>query len=229
MSILLSLNRYTQKKFFLSLFLSFFCVFFFCSCKKTITYFDYVSELRSNIFLGKTESFSLRIYAVDKESPYSTDGVPRETFSRMEAYLVAPEGNKTANFTFKIEEKTYSGEMSYDMVKGEYYYACPIDVSSQSEIICSIEYDGVVNEIVTTSVLTQSTISPKAALEKLQKEKAELFSSLTDKYGFAGEIYLRLISEGSPYYYIGIMDRNGNCTAFLMNAETGKILAERKS
>ena len=171
----------------------------------------------------------MRVYAVMKESPYSPDGIPRETFSRLEAYLSTPEGNKTTNITFQIGEQAYCGEMSYDMVRGEYYYACPIDASMQSSLRCFIKYGDEEKELTANSVLTESTIKPQDALKKLQTEKTELFSSLTDKYGFAGEIYLRLIFEGSPYYYIGVMDRNGNCNAFLMNAETGKILAERQS
>ena len=52
---------------------------------------------------------------------------------------------------------------------------------------------------------------------------------MTDKYGFTGEIYLRLIYEETAYYYVGIIDRNGNIYAFLVNAQTGKILAKRQS
>ena len=51
---------------------------------------------------------------------------------------------------------------------------------------------------------------------------------MTDKYGFSGEIYLRLIYEDSPYYYVGVINRNSEVNAFLLNAETGKILAKRK-
>lgn len=194
-----------------------------------MNYFNYVSELRSNIFLGKTETLSLRIYAVMKESPYAMDGIPRETFSRLEAHMVAPEGNKTATITLQVGENSYTGEMSYDMVKGEYYYACNADLSSCKELLCLIEYGDEQKEITATSVLNENTITPQAALKELQSKRKELFSSLTDKHGFAGEIYLRLLFEGSPYYYIGVIDRNGNCNAFLMNAETGKILAHRQS
>jgi hypothetical protein len=129
--------------------------------------------------------------------------------------------------SLQINEGTYTGEMSYDIVKGEYYYACSIDISTQKEVPCHIQYGEREIELTATSVLTGNTLKPQEALKKLENENLQLFSSLTDKYGFAGEIHLRLISEGSPYYYIGIIDRNGNCNAFLMNAETGKILAHR--
>lgn len=225
-------KKHTRKNLLFLLFsilLSLFLLITFPGCRNTINYFDYVSELRSNIFLVKTDDFSLRVYAVVKESPYSTDGIPHETFSRTEVYLIAPEGNKETYVTLQIEEKVHNGEMSYDVIKGEYYFACSADVSSCKSIRCKIQYGDEEIELTVPSVLTENTITPQNALEKLRREREDVFSSLTDKYGFAGEIYLRLLFEGSPYYYIGIIDRNGNCNAFLMNAETGKILAHRQS
>ena len=96
MSILLFSKKHSQKRWFRLAFAVVYLFIFlisFSACKKSIDYFDYVSELRSIIFIAKTEAFTLRIYAVRKESPYSTDGVPRETFTRMEAHLIAPEGD----------------------------------------------------------------------------------------------------------------------------------------
>ena len=233
MNVIFTLKQYPRKHNAfkrLTLLLCIIVLFAFTTaCKQTINYFDYVSELRSNIVIAKTESLSLRIYATVKESPYTTDGIPRETFPRMEAHLITPEGNKTVEISMAIGENTYGGEMSYDFVKGEYYYAHSIDVSSQKSIVCHIQYGEEKLTLTASSVITENTIHPNDALKKLQTEKSELFSSMTDKYGFAGEIYLRLLFEDSPYYYIGVIDRQGKCTAFLMNAETGKILAERIS
>jgi hypothetical protein len=227
-NFLFSLNSFRKKTIFhLAILLLLFTLPCMASCKKKINYFDYVSELRSNVFLARSETLSLRVYAITKESPYSAGGVPRETFSRMEAYLVAPEGNKTTSLTFQIEEQSYSGEMSYDMVKGEYYYACSVDLSKLTSLLCLIKYGEDEVQLTATSILTENTLTPHDALTKIYDENVELFTSLTDKHGFAGEICLRLIYEGAPYYYVGIIDRKGNCNAFLMNAETGKILAKR--
>ena len=79
------------------------------------------------------------------------------------------------------------------------------------------------------SVISENTLSANTVLSKLVKNETELFSSLTDKYGFAGEIYMRLIYEDSSYYYVGIIDREQNTYAFLINAENGNILAKRQS
>lgn len=209
--------------------LFFVCVGIFVGCKKTIDYMDYVSELRSNIFLASEQDFSLRVYAVSKETPYVTDGIPKERSTRVEAYLVAPAGDKTCKISFTFNGKEYGGEMSFDNVKTEYYFSCALDVASASELPCRIEYGDKTLELTALSVRTEDTLTPENILKDLQTEEPKLFSSLTDEYGFAGEIYIRLIYEDSPYYYIGIIDRNGQIHAFLLNAKTGKILAKRTS
>lgn len=202
---------------------------FFCSCKKDVDYFDYVSELRNNVFFAQTDNFSLRIYAVEKENPYVMDGIPKETSSRVEMHLTAPEGDKECALSFTVNEREFGGEMSYDNVKAEYYYSCTMDVSALKEIPCKIVYGKEEISLLAKSVLDGQTMTPKAALTVLSTEEKELFASLTDKYGFTGEIYLRVIYEDYVYYYIGVIDRANNVTAFLLNAKTGKILAKRQS
>ncbi|MBQ7924498.1 MAG: hypothetical protein IJ329_04240 [Clostridia bacterium] len=223
--------RPTKRLLYVTLLLSLvFFSFFFSACKKSkINYFSYVSELRSNIFYAETDGFSLRIFATEKEYPYSSDGVKRDTSVRTEIYLFAPSGDKTTAISFSIDETPYGGEMSYDNVKAEYYYSCTLDVSALSQIDCVIDYGGKTLEFCAQSVKTENTLTPQTVIEKLQESESELLASLTDKYGFAGEIYVRLLYEDFPYYYIGVIDRNGNTTAFLMNGETGKILAKRQS
>ena len=203
--------------------------FLFSACTKKICYFDYVSELRSNIFRAQTDEFYLRLFATEKEYPYINDGIKQETSVRTEVYLLAPSGDKTCTISFTVDNKTYGGEMSYDNVKAEYYYSCTLDVSLLSQIDCTIQYGEERLQLCALSVRTETTLSPKAALDKLVQAEQELFTSLTDKYGFAGEIYLRLIHEDFPYYYVGVTGRNGNTVAFLLNAETGNILAKRQS
>ena len=199
------------------------------ACKKEINYFDYVSELRSNVFLATSDEFSLRIYSVQKESPYSADGVPRETNVRTEIWLVAPSGEKECNLAFTINDKLYGGEMSYDNVKAEYYLSCTVDTAALSDIECKLSYGEKECVLTANSVLSEDSLAPETVLKNLAVAESELFASMTDTYGFAGEIYLRLIYEDSPYYYVGVIDRNGKTSAFLINATSGKILAKRES
>ena len=177
--------------------------------------------------LAETDGFSLRVYAVTKESPYLPDGIPRECNTRLEAYLTAPEGDKTCRISFSLDGRDFQGEMSYDGVKAEYFFSCAVDISKITSLPCQVEYNGKTVELNPLSIRQKDTLPAQEILKTLQGLEEDLFTSLTDKYGFAGEIYVRLIYEENPYYYVGVIDRNGKVHAFLLNAQTGKLLAKR--
>ena len=205
------------------------CATMLSACKKELDYFDSVSELRSNVLLAEIDDFSLRIYAVEKEYPYEIDGIKRDVSKRAEFRLIAPSGDAECNLSFVFNGETREGELSYDNVKAEYYYSCTLDISKATEIACTLTYGTTQFTLCAKSVKTADTITPKEALNLVVDTDKDTFSALTDKYGFAGEICIRLIYEESPYYYVGVIDRNGKVTAYLLNAESGKILAKRQS
>ena len=199
------------------------------SCKKSVEYFSYVSEQRNNIFLAQTDDFYLRVYSVIKEVPYVADGIPMETSPRAEITLIAPQGDETYHISFLVDGKSYGGEMSFDNVRAEYSFSCTLDLSTHHAIDFQIQHGEESVTLTARSVLEDDTMLPKEILETVQRENAELFESMTDKYGFSGEIYLRLLYEDAPFYYVGVVDRKGNVSAFLLDAKTGKVLAKRQS
>lgn len=201
----------------------------FSSCSKKTDYFLYVSELRNNLLFYEEKDFYLCVYSVEKEYPYAFDGIAREKTARTEIFLTLPSGNKTCTISFSLNGKNYSGEMSYDNVKAQYYYSCSFDSSTLSEIDFSITYGETDYNVTAQSVITEAVWTPQTLLNKVLSEKPETFERLTDKYGFNGEICLRYIYEECVYCYIGITDRQEKTDAFLINATTGKILASRQS
>ena len=199
------------------------------SAAKKLDYFDYVSELRSNVLTAETDNFSLRAFAVEKEYPYAPDGVKREMTKRAEIYFTAPSGNELSSIKFQVDGENYGGEMSYDNVKEEYFFSVSADITNANAVDFSVEYGKQHLTFHAVTVKKQTTLSPKNALEKLKENETELFSTLTDEHGFIGEIYLRLISEGEPYYYVGLITKDGKVRAFLLAADTGKVLAKRET
>lgn len=218
-----------QKRRFFCLTLLICLIVFFCGCNRSIDYFSYVSELRANLLLAQDEQFSVRVYSLYKEQPYIADGIKQECVERTEIRLIAPSGEQTCQISFTFDGKEYGGEMSFDNVKCEYFYACPLNIGECETLALQICYGETQTTLNAQSVLSKDALRAKDALNKLIEAEKELFESMTDRYGFAGEIYLRLLYEDAPYYYIGVMDRNGGTHAFLMNALTGKILARRQS
>lgn len=199
------------------------------SATKNLDYFDYVSELRSNLLTAKDKDFSLRVFAVEKEYPYVADGVKRETTLRTEIYLTAPTGDEPCSVSFSVNGKNYGGEMSYDNVKSEYFYSVSAD-SSQLELLpVEISYGKETLSFTALTVKKQTTLSPRELLNTLKENEKETFNLLTEDNAFVGEIYLRLICEDEPYYYVGLITKDGKTRAYLLTADTGKVLAKRET
>ena len=194
-----------------------------------LDYFDYVSELRSNVLIAQTENYALRVYAVEKETPYNADGVRREMTTRAEVYFTAPSGDKTTNLTFTINGKTHSGEMSYDNVKEEYFFSVSTDLSKAERLDFHIKHGKEEMTFQAKTIKTASTLSAKTILEKLQENEPSVFQALTDENGFVGEINIRLISDDTPYYYVGLIEKDGKTRAYLLTSDTGRVLAKRQS
>ena len=135
------------------------------ACKKQTDYFSFVSELRSNLLLAECEDFSLRIYAVEREQPYSADGVKRETASRTEFYLTAPSGDKDCAITFTLNGELHQAELSFDNVKAEYYYYCPLNLADINELVCQIDYGEQAVTLHAKTVKTANTLTPLQALQ----------------------------------------------------------------
>jgi hypothetical protein len=194
-----------------------------------VDYFSYVAELRSNLFVYKDERFLLRVHAVRREQPYIADGIARESVPLCEIFLTAPSGDKETEIYFTVNDKKYGGDMSYDGVKAEYFFSCTLDISTLSQLQFSLTYGDETFEFIAQSVVDDSVLTPRRIIDNLTADYKPLFERLTDNYGFQGEIHIRLIYEDSPYYFVGVIERNGKSTAFLLNAVTGKVLARRDS
>ena len=196
---------------------------------KALDYFDYVSELRSNVLTVSQKDYSLRVYALEREYPYVADGVRREMSSYAEIHFSAPSGDRSCKITFNANGKTFNGEMSYDNVKGEYFYSASADLTNTESLAVQITYGDETLRLNALTVKKTNTLSPRELLGKLQENEKETFASLTDGNAFIGEIYLRLICEDEPYYYVGLITKDGKIRAYLLTADTGKVLAKRES
>ncbi len=219
-----------RKIFFFSLLgcLSFACLSL-TACREQIDYSAFLSENRSNVLLAEGEDYHLRVYAVDKEYPYCTDGYVGEVTARAEVYYTVKNGGEDCQFSFYYNGVTLGGEMSYDSVEGEYTYSCAANIADASSLEITIVQGDEEKLITARSVKTSDTLSSLDVLSCLQRAACQPFSALTKKESFEGEIYLRLIYESAPYYYVGVIGRDKKTTAYLLDAVTGEILATKSN
>lgn len=206
-----------------------FAAFFSASCAKTKDYFDYVSEYRQNVLLAANGDNLLKIYASNKEYPYKADGIKRPTSTVCEFFFYAPSGENNYVLSFHYDGKTHGGDLSYDSVKKYYYYSCSLDLSQCKSLSVDVFAGEQKQTYNAATVLTESTLSAKNVLSSLANKESELFSSLLQKGEFLGEIYLRVLYEERVYYYVGIISQTGKITAFLVDGETGNVIAKRQN
>jgi hypothetical protein len=211
----------------LALFLSILFCLFFASCKRNLDWTEYVSEYRNNLFLYVGENFSVRAQNVQKEYPYVADGYKGEMTQRIELFITAPQGTEHCSVRFTVDGHQHEGETSYDNVKRHFYYSCTANAESVYTLPVELCFDGVSQEVTLTSVKSDGLLSLQEVLTHAFAGEQELLKKLTPNHEFEGELYVRLLYEDAPFFYVGIVERQGKVTSLLLDGETGKTLAKR--
>ena len=199
------------------------------SCKKKVDYLSYVSELRKEVFIGEKDNFTVVIYSGFKEEPTLLDGRKEQTSLTLTFKVIQKEEcENPLTIKFSLGDKNYQKELAFNPVKST--LCAEVIVNSLPEK--SIEMQILEGENSTTvtalSKLNENTISYSKALEKATKKANEFLNKHINKSLFKGEIIIRLLSENERnYYYICFVCENGEKLAYLMNATTGEIIAQK--
>lgn len=194
------------------------------SCKKNVDYYNYVSENRKSVYLYNDDSVTLKIYSLEKETPYALDGVRGEVSEVTEIYFST---EKTAN-EVEIEIAGKGGEMSYLAVSRNYYLSFGEEITGAS-VHAKITVDGKETEYEVLNVAEEGVIDGKTAVKCVTEYDATTFTELTVNGVFNGEIIVRLLYDEGCYYYVGVCNRDRHVHAYLVNGTDGRIIAERES
>ena len=201
--------------------------FFFAACNHKQDFTSYVSEYRNNLFLYEGEGFTIKAQNVEKEYPYVADGYKGEMNCRVEFYVSAPADTRSCEIYFWVDGTKHGGEASFDTVKRQFYFSCAASVANATALPVQLHIDGVEWQLTLNSVKTPDLLPLSELLTKLFSEESTLKKKLAENGELACELYVRILYEDAPYFYVGVVDRKGTIHAFLLNGQTGKILARR--
>lgn len=198
-----------------------------CSASDGLT--SRVSEYRSAIYAAETDGASLEADFSFREYPYAADGVASKTSDLFEVRASLPDNTLTYTLSFQTGGRTYGGEMNYDSVRQQFVYSESISQPQEETLTFTIAAEG---EGAPSYTFTAARISGGLPLSDLlsrisesRKEELTAFSGES----FNGEIYVRLMRRGGArYFYVGFIDRSGNCLSFLADADTGEVLAVKQ-
>ena len=212
-----------MKKVLLFVLASIFALFF-CGCKKSVNYLNYISEKRSNIYLYLDDEVEIKIHLSERESPYSTDGIKGDMSDFCEIFVRLPRNYDEVN----ISVCGIEGQMNYKAVENCYYLSQSGGNIEGDKATVTLTYGGESKEYSALSVLYDGVISPEEAVKCVIDYNGELFASLTQKDIFLAEIFVRLLYDDGCYYYVGVCDRNKKISAFLVDGERGNIIATKE-
>lgn len=214
--------NFNMKKFLFILAVSIPALMFFPGCKKSADYFSYVSEYRKSVYFYEDDLLSVKIYSVDKETPYSLDGFKGDVSNVTEVYFEYKSGASEV----EIELLGQGGEMSWLAVSRNFYLSFAGENLSGASIPVTLNIDGKEKKVDVFNVAEEGTIDGKTALKCVREYDGDTFNGLTDGTSFAGEIIIRLIYDEGCYYYVGVCNREAEMHAYLVNGADGRIIAE---
>lgn len=195
----------------------------FSGCFKGIDYSEYISEERTNLYVYEEDGLNFKVQYSNRETPYNTDGIKGEMCGIAE--IIVTLTSVPDKVTVKIGGQ--GGEMNYLAVSKNFYLSFSCNEIRNESIQVELTVDDDTKQFAATSVLYDGVITGRQALKCVTEYDKELFDSLTDGRAFYGEIRIRLLYDDGCYYYVGVCDRNGNLTAYLLDGESGRIIAKR--
>lgn len=198
---------------------------FITSCNKNVDYCRYISENRRSVYFYKDDNTELKIYCVDRETPYSPDGVKGNMTTLTEVFYKCD--GSPSEVTVEFDGR--GGEMNYMAVTRSFYLSLGGETAGKEYLNVKITQDGKTNEFQVGNVMQTGTISPAKALECVIEYDGESFAKLTDRGAFYGEISVRLLYDDGCYYYVGVCDTNRQIHAYLVDGKNGRIITERES
>ncbi len=219
-----------MKKIFCLLFAFFTLIFLFCGCKKPLDLSVHVSELRSNVYQGESENYSVKACYGFKENPFINDGKVGNTVNLLQFRLIGKEmDSATYSITFSYQEKNFSENFKLNPITNTMTCDLEVDEFNLDEFTICISSAGKNENVVLKSVLPQNTINYKTALSHLVESQGALINHFSNADGvFIAELYVRLlVKDNKAYWYIGIASGNDNLKALLIDGLNGEVLAIR--
>lgn len=209
--------------------LAFFIIFSF-GCKQENPLYNSVSELRSDLYEGKGENFSVMAFYGFKETPFNNDAAVGDKVYMLTFRLLNNQiDDATYTLSTTLNGQNFEREFKLNPVSHALTQSIEIENFSLKEFDVTITCGAISEKIKLTSIVPNNTISYKTALDRLYSEQKELVKVYTDQNGnFNAEIYTRIVvKDQKPYWYVGIASGNENLKALLIDGFSGEILAIR--
>ena len=189
-----------------------------------------VSQLRYELYEGKSQNYTLYAEYGYTESPYLADGKMGERVYILRFRLPDRQTDQiTYSISLDFNGKIYNQDFALSPNRHALTCEMQIENFNKKEFMVTIGTDADKESLSLKSIVPNNVLDYKGALKSLEKHQAELLKNYINSDGiFTAEIYARIIvKESKAYWYIGIASENGNIKALLIDAQNGEVLAIR--
>jgi hypothetical protein len=186
----------------------------------------YVSELRSEIFEGKSENFFIKAHYGYRETPYLNDGKVSPYSYELTFFL---KGSVQDSVSYSLELCPFNEKVDFEVTNnGTLKASYKVKEFSEKSFDVILNYSTESEKITLTSILPENTLTLNEVLLKVEKSQEVLINSYYSDANFNAEIYARvLVKNDRPFYYIAFA--NGKTLkAFLVDGLTAEVLAIRE-
>ncbi len=206
------------------------CFLSLTGCKKDEGLAPFVSELRSEIYNGQSDSYQIRASYGFREEPFTNDGSVGEKVYRLTFRMTGLQTDNTERTVFLTYKGVeYKSVFSLNPVSDMLTATLEIEDFSEKEFSAVIFAGSAAETITFKSIIPENALNYRAALALFEKNQPALADSFKDENGnFCAEIYARIIfKDEKPFWYIGFASGNNRIKALLLDGVTGEVLATR--
>ena len=194
---------------------------------------DNLSELRSELFVGESECYRCYIASGYREEPYNCDGVKNELVPFAVISLRGKSGNiPSASYTLTVDDKEYVGQFEYDPYGSGLVVDAEVFVTSENAVKLCVTVNGKTEEVKLVSKSKDFKVKGDDVVNIICENKKEKLDELTSLRKLQAEIFIKIATDNDftfdkSYYYVCICDRNGNTYDFLVDVDSGNIVATK--
>ena len=193
-----------------------------------------VSELRENIFVGNSDSFSISVVSGKREDPFMMDGIPSITRDFTLATLTPKleTSRGVYKFAITVDDVLFKGEFMHHPFSNTLSADLNIRASGSPIAITIINPDGVEENMFAASVLTEQMISSSKALEIAENKLKYSLETLKENGQLMAEIFIRLMpnpldNSGGYHWYVAFIGRENQIFAVLIDPISMQVVAVR--
>lgn len=194
-----------------------------------------ISEIRNNLFVGKSENLIVSFTSGEREKEYRVDGKSTGNVAFGVITVIVLKDNKfekTKNFVININGQDISGEFEINPYDNSLVYDIGYSVDDNTLISVSVMLDELYETVALENVSSSWIIKNIDALElACSNLKSDLKKYINDN-NFDMEVYIKILFDydnlENPYFWmVSFVGENLKDISIVLDINSGEVLSKK--